>query len=189
MAKPIAISKSFVTDIGQLSYPYLISKQSAMGKNDKDKYKATLIFCSETETPILDLAWKNILDEVGWNEFPNPFFPCFDKIQDVQAERYGYPVGGRRIRAWNYRKPRLFSNEPSKSNPKMPMEMDYSADDEEQFSKLFYGGAYVRANLNLFAWKVRGSNGISAHIHAVQFMRHCEPHERFQPNDSAGFTI
>ena len=189
MAIPIYVGDKFVTDIGQLSYPYLIQKQLPMtGSESDERYKAQLIFAPNKPHPNILRAWNDVLEETGWRNADLPY-PCFRKIKKSESEKYGYPVDGMLLRTWNLRKPVLFSNTSADSDSRLPEQLDFDNESVGEYRKLFYQGVYVRFNINFFAWRRNKKAGISAHLHGVQFQRHCSEEEIFQSvTTTMGFT-
>ena len=197
MSKPVTSFERFVSDDGRLSFPFIVKQQKPFKETDRPRYRATLIFKPEDDITRLEARWANVLKELGWDEnLPRIFHPCFYDLDDETAEKYGYPKGGKILRAWNYSKPRVFGNT-AVEGTNTPEEFNYpvSTPDEEQtslfkFAEKFYPGAIVRINLSFFAWKVAAGAGVSAHIHAMQFRRDCEDSDRFRaPSAPTGFTV
>lgn len=197
--KPLAIGEVFTSSEGRLTFPFLIRKQKPMKETDRPRYRATLVFPPDGDLEAVNTAFQSILEAAGWGEStPSNFMPCFHDISPEAVERYGYPEGGKILKAWNYRKVRFFEPWSSQDDPNAPEEISYpvgTVQDEEEslvaFNERFYPGCYVKIAMNFFAWKVPTGSGISSHIHAIQFKRDCPEEERFLAQVSAptGFDV
>lgn len=150
------IEKKYVTPVGRLSYPHILTKNDG-GMFPSGKYEAILLIDKEEDLSDLKAKLQAALDEqFGAGKLPLAKLK-HPVIRDGD-EKGGDYEGCWYIKAKGDLKPTIVG-----PDPKIVL-------DEEQAKKYVYGGQNAKLSVGIYAYDKKGSKGVGLSLRHVQIL-------------------
>lgn len=157
------MSKSLITPLAILSYPYLFKPQKAQNEGDKDKFSAALIFTKENQGPLFT-ALKQAVIATAMEKWGDKAAGMITRGSlrtpfRTDVEEKGYPEGSVFINPRSDRAPGVVTAylDPATNKARVITDPDEA-----------YAGSIVRASVVPFAYDVSGNKGVSFALNNVQ---------------------
>ena len=174
------MAKSFITPEAILSYPWLLKPQPAQDAGGKAKYSAAFVIPREGRNSPLVQAFEKAAIAIAVEKFgPEAavklqtgklHYPFHADPEDVKDK--GYPEGSLYFSARSEERPGMVLPWPDPAvettageRPKPKRATD------EEVKRYFFAGAYVHAEISLFAFDRNGKKGIGVGLNNLQFLR------------------
>ena len=174
------MAKSFITPEAILSYPWLLKAQAPQDAGGKAKFSAAFVITKEQRTSPLMTAMEKAAVALAVEKFgPEAVvklqngklnYPFHTDPEDVKDK--GYPEGALYFSARSEERPGMVLPwpDPAVETPEGQKPKPKRASDEE-IKRYFFAGAYVRAEVSLFAFDRNGKKGIGVGLNNLQYLR------------------
>ena len=162
------MSDSVITPYGRASFVALKAPHGSKQKPDDKKYSVSILLPPAADLAALKKLASDTVKAKWGAELPkklkSPVLDAFTVSEEADKGPYaGYDKGWTLIRV---------------STKLMPGFADQRGvgilPSSARFDELFYSGAWIRAEVNAFAYDVDGNRGVSFGLQNVQFIKHDE---------------